>query len=67
MKLDKYGFIDRTGKLVIPAIYDMIGGFNEGLAKVRINGKHGFINPKDKNEYLEKSKMLIIQFLNESN
>lgn len=46
MKNNKYGFIDNTGKLVIPLQYDMIGGFVEGLAKVRVNGKNGFINPK---------------------
>ena len=40
----KYGFIDKTGTLVVPARYDMVNGFSEGMAKVRIDGKCGFIN-----------------------
>ncbi len=47
-KQNKYGFIDKTGKLVIPIQYDMVGGFVEGLAKVRSKGKHGFIDPSGK-------------------
>ncbi len=39
----KYGFIDKTGKLVIPAQYEVVNGFSEGLAKVRSEGKCGFI------------------------
>src|SRR5664280_1434644 len=31
----KWGFIDRTGALVIPATYDAAGDFSEGLAAVR--------------------------------
>jgi hypothetical protein len=40
----KYGFIDRTGREIIPFRYDDAGVFSEGLAKVRINGKWGFID-----------------------
>lgn len=43
---NKYGFIDSSGKLVIPLIYDNVYSFSEGLAKVRIEGKSGFISPK---------------------
>ncbi len=43
-KQGKYGFIDKTGTLVIPTQYDIVNGFSEGLAKVKINGKCGFIN-----------------------
>ena len=32
----KYGFIDATGKVVIPLEYDDAGDFSDGLAKVRI-------------------------------
>lgn len=45
-KQGKYGFIDKTGTLVIPAQYDVVNGFSEGLAKVKINGKCGFINTR---------------------
>lgn len=42
----KHGFINQTGKLVIPAKYDFdnIWSFSNGLARVKINGKYGFIN-----------------------
>jgi hypothetical protein len=46
MKDKKYGFIDKTGALVIPIQYDMIGGFMNGLAKIKQNGKYGYINLK---------------------
>ncbi|MBR7033409.1 MAG: WG repeat-containing protein [Clostridia bacterium] len=39
-----WGFIDKTGELVIPCLYDDVGLFNDGLATVILNGKHGFIN-----------------------
>ena len=40
-----YGFIDRTGKIVIPCIYDEACSFNEGdIACIKQNGKYGFIN-----------------------
>lgn len=39
-----WGFIDKTGKLVIPAIYDDVQPFSEGLAAVEKNGKCGFID-----------------------
>ncbi len=44
MKNKKYGFIDKTGKLVVPLEYDMVNGFSEGLARVRLNGKNGYVN-----------------------
>jgi hypothetical protein len=40
----KYGYIDMTGKTVIPLIYDWAMDFSEGLAAVRIEGKSGFID-----------------------
>lgn len=45
-----YGFIDKSGELVIPANYENINGaFQEGLAAVMLNGKWGFI---DKTGYM---------------
>ncbi len=41
---NKYGFIDPTGKLVIPAQYDCAQGFREGLAPVLVGEKIGFID-----------------------
>lgn len=40
----KYGFIDRTGKVPIPCIYDGVGDFSEGLALVHIGENLSFID-----------------------
>ena len=40
----KWGYIDRTGKIVIPPLFDGTGGFSEGLANVKIGDKWGFID-----------------------
>lgn len=43
-KGDKCGFINLSGELVIPLIYDDAEAFSEGLAFVKKDGKWGFIN-----------------------
>jgi len=50
---DKHGFIDKTGKLVIPFLFDhnsegtyLYQGFSEGLAAVCKDGKFGYIDEK---------------------
>ena len=45
---DKYGFIDKTGKEVIPIKYDDAYSFSEGLALVKLNNKYGFIDKTGK-------------------
>lgn len=40
----KYGFIDVSGKEVIPCVYDDSGEFCEGLAWAKKGGKYGFID-----------------------
>jgi len=46
---DKYGFkVASTGEIIIPLIYDDAWGFSEGLAKVKLNGKWGFIDKTGK-------------------
>ena len=47
-KNDKYGFIDKTGKEIIPLKYDKVQYFSEGLAAVKIGGKWGYIDKNDK-------------------
>ncbi len=42
-----FGFMDYSGKLIIPATYDQLGFFHEGLAFAANNGKYGFINKKN--------------------
>lgn len=43
------GFVDKSGKEIIPAIYSALGEFSEGLAyaKTDFNGNFGFINRKN--------------------
>lgn len=41
---DKYGFLDKQGKRVIPAMYKQARNFSEGLAAVRIDDRWGFID-----------------------
>jgi WG repeat protein len=43
---NKWGFIDKSGKLVMQ--FDEAGKFSEGLAAAKINGKFGYINPAGK-------------------
>lgn len=40
----KRGFIDRSGALVIPCVYDGGTGFHDGLCAVRKDGKWGYID-----------------------
>jgi hypothetical protein len=46
-KDDRYGFVDRKGKLRIANRYDSIGEFRESLAAVKLIGKWGFVNTSD--------------------
>ena len=41
---EKYGFIDKNGKLVVPIIYDLASHFENGLALVLKDGYYGFID-----------------------
>ncbi len=40
----KAGYMDETGKVVIPAQFLSAGEFSNGLAAVRLNGSYGYIN-----------------------
>lgn len=44
----KWGFCDRYKKIVIPAVYDEVDFFSDGLAAVRINGNWGYIDTTGK-------------------
>lgn len=44
----KWGFINTSGKIVIPCIYDEVGNFDEEIARVRRGSNTYFINSKDK-------------------
>ena len=40
----KYGYVDKTRRLVIPCLYDYANEFREGLAEVKKSGKYGYID-----------------------
>ncbi len=42
----KWGYINKMGKLVIKTQFDNVEPFFNGLARVEVNGKHGYINKK---------------------
>lgn len=44
VKNNKYGFIDTTGKVVIPLMYDYAQSFEDGLVSVSKEGKFGMVN-----------------------
>jgi|GEM_PF-2776439 len=47
-KVERTGFIDRTGKFVIKPQYEFASNFSEGLAIAVQNGKSGFIDKQGK-------------------
>ena len=47
-KNGKWGFLSSERKEVVPAIYDSVGSFREGLADVSKNGKFGFVDTTGK-------------------
>src|SRR5258708_5901695 len=42
----KYGYMDRSGKMLIPPQFDAAGSFSNGLAPVRVGAKWGYIDTK---------------------
>ena len=48
LRKNKYGYIDKDGKMVISASYDYASEFSEGVARVGKKGKYGFIDEKGK-------------------
>src|SRR6266513_1958263 len=47
----KSGFIDRTGKVLIPIQFDSANNFHEGLALVTMSGKKAFIDTTGKSVF----------------
>lgn len=43
---EKWGYIDKSGKIVIPTIFDSAGQFTGGRAKIVIDGKNYFIDKR---------------------
>ncbi|MCQ2218840.1 MAG: WG repeat-containing protein [Paludibacteraceae bacterium] len=48
LKNNKYGYVDKSGKMVIKAAYDNASEFSEGLARVGKGNRYGFINEEGK-------------------
>jgi len=46
MENGRYGYIDKTGKVVIQPQFENTMGFNEGLAATKLGGKYGYIDVK---------------------
>ncbi|WP_299458289.1 WG repeat-containing protein [uncultured Microscilla sp.] len=44
----KYGLVDRRGKVLLPYDYDWIGNFSEGLASIVLRTKTGYVNADGK-------------------
>ena len=44
----KWGFVNVTGKVMIPLKYDSVGSFHEGLAGVLLNGQGGLVDKTGK-------------------
>ena len=45
LKMIKWGFIDKTGKEIIPLIYDeIVSFFSKGVARVRIKEEKFYID-----------------------
>src|SRR5258706_14890735 len=53
-KDDKWGFIDRTGKIVIPLQFASANDFHEGLALVTANHQTMFIDMTGKTVFMPK-------------
>ena len=45
---DKYGYIDKTGKVVIEPQYERASDFSEGLAAIAVEKKWGYIDTTGK-------------------
>ena len=44
MEHDRGGFIDRTGAVVVPLCFEVVGEFSEGLARFERDGRWGYID-----------------------
>lgn len=47
-RIEKWGFADRTGRVVINTMYETVSDFHNGLACVQLQGKFGYLNKAGK-------------------
>lgn len=48
IKNDRYGYVNESGKIIIPIIYQEAYPFSDGLALYRQNDKYGYLNTSGK-------------------
>ena len=41
---EKYGYIDKTGKIILKPQFDFAGRFSDGLALIRVGSEYGYID-----------------------
>lgn len=58
---NKWGFINKSGKQIVPFKYDTLSEFTEGLASVCHNDKLGFIDETGK-EVIPLSYIMAVRF-----
>ena len=58
----KWGWINTSGEVIIPAQFEKANQFSEGLALVQKDGKWGYINKKVRWSSLPNLKMQAISF-----
>lgn len=61
----RYGFIDQTGQVVIPPVYDEANEFSEGLASVWNDGHWAFIDPAGKVVFRLPADCLVVSHFSE--
>ena len=44
----RWGFVDKSGKVVINPLYDEVMPFSDGLARVKVGRKTGYIDASGK-------------------
>lgn len=44
----KWGFINKSGRAIIPFVYEDASPFMNGIARVKINGKYGYLDNQNK-------------------
>lgn len=57
-EIQKFGFSDSSGKVVIPATFDEAGEFGDGLAPVMKGNLYGFIDTNSTWKFKTKSELL---------
>ncbi|GAA6621336.1 hypothetical protein NUACC26_071560 [Scytonema sp. NUACC26] len=57
VKNGKYGFIDKTGKVVIEPQFDLAWNFVEDLAQIKVGDKYGYIDRTGKQVILPKFQL----------